>query len=135
MVWRYHGIPFFHFHIFFCCCLEETVKRTLGWERISSRLWSLFQKCHSENYLISAVFKVLNNDQVQYWKTPYIWRFYRHESKCMSILSWINIMKRKWAKMPWKLLVVQKSEPFLWRSFARHFSYYILLSLLKNPSF
>ena len=31
----------------------------------------------------------------------------------MLILSWINIMERNWAKMPWKLLVAQKSEPVL----------------------
>ena len=31
------------------------------------------------------------------------------------ILSWIKNMKQKWAKMFWKLLVAQKSEPVLWR--------------------
>ena len=27
------------------------------------------------------------------------------------ILSWVNIMKRKWVEVHWKLLVAQKSEP------------------------
>ena len=64
------------------------------------------------------------------------WRFYRYGSTYVLILSWINILKRKWAKMPWKLLVAQKSEPVLWRTFARHFTYYyILLFLWNKPSF
>ena len=25
-------------------------------------------------------------------------------------VNWINMMKQKWAKVPWKLLVAQKSE-------------------------
>ena len=44
------------------------------------------------------------------WKTPYSWRFYGHGS------TWVNITKRKWAKMPWKSLVAQKFEPVLWRT-------------------
>ena len=58
------------------------------------------------------------------WKTPYSWRFYRHGPTYVSILSWINIMKQKSAKVPWKLLVAQKSDPVLWRTFARHFTHY-----------
>ena len=60
------------------------------------------------------------------------WRFYRYGSTYVLILSWINILKRKWAKMPWKLLVAQKSEPVLWRTFARHFTYYYILLFLWN---
>ena len=49
------------------------------------------------------------------WKTPYSWRFYGHGSTYVLILSWINMTKRKWAKVPWKLLVAQKFKPVLWR--------------------
>ena len=38
------------------------------------------------------------------------------------ILLWVNIMKRKWAKVPRKLSVVQKPDPALWRKF--HLLYY-----------
>ena len=43
------------------------------------------------------------------WKTPYSWRFHRHGSTDMLILSSINIMKRKWAKMSWKLFLLHKN--------------------------
>ena len=34
------------------------------------------------------------------WKTPYSWIFYGHGSTYAQTLSWVNIMKQKWAKVP-----------------------------------
>ena len=34
------------------------------------------------------------------WKTPYSWIFYGHGSTHVQTLSWVNIMKQKWAKVP-----------------------------------
>ena len=112
MVWRCHGISWFNFYFF---GLEPTVKRTLGWERSLSRLWSLCRKFHSENYLISAVFKVLNNYKAHWKRYLEDARFHGHRSTNAIILSWINIFKQKWVKVTWKLLVAQKYEPVLWR--------------------
>ena len=70
------------------------------------------------------------------WKTPYSWRFYGHGSSYVLILSWINMMKRKWAKIPWKLLAAQKFEPVLWRLLHQHISLIIIFFFLWNkPSF
>ena len=40
--------------------------------------------------------------------------------------SWVNVMKPKWVKVPWKLLVVQKSEPVLWRTLHQDISLIIV---------
>ena len=111
MVWIYHGIPCFHIYFFY---VEATVKRRLGWEQVSSRSWLLFLKCHSESYLISAVFKVLNNNEA-HWK-----RHLKDTIELKILRRRINIRvnsfldkyrETKMAKMPWKLLVAQKFEP------------------------
>ena len=114
-------VPWYSIFSFLFFCSEATITRTLGGERFSSRLW------HSESYLISAVFKVLNNYRHidnGIWKDS--WRYYGHGSTYVLILSWINIMKQKWAKMPWKLLVVQKSEPVIWRTLHQDISLIII---------
>ena len=48
------------------------------------------------------------------------------------ILSWLNIMKWKWSKVPWKLLVAQKSEPVLWRTLHQKISLIIVLFLASE---
>ena len=111
MVWIYHGIPCFHIYFF---CLEATVKRRLGWEQVSSRLLLLLWKCHSENYLISVIFKVLNNYEAH-------WQRHLKDTLQLKILQTrIDIRvnsfldkyhETKMAKMHWTLLVAQKFEP------------------------
>ena len=44
----------------------------------------------------SAVTRQINNG---IWKAPYSWRFYGQGSIYELILSWINIMRPKWAKV------------------------------------
>ena len=93
-------------------------------------LVTVMVKCHSESCLISAIFKVLNNYKAQLTAV-----FQRHLSvenfiwTCINIcvcFSWVNIMKRKWAKVPWKLLPAQKSEPVLWETLHQDISLIIL---------
>ena len=51
------------------------------------------------------------------WKAPCSWRFYGNRSTYVLIIFWVNIMNRKWVKVPGKLSVVQKYELVLWRTF------------------
>ena len=43
------------------------------------------------------------------WNLLYSWRICGHGSTYMLILSWVNIMKWKWVKMPWEFSAAQKS--------------------------
>ena len=61
----------------------------------------------------SAITRHIDNG---FWKTLCSWRFYRHGWTYVIILFWVNIMTQKWAKVPWKLSVAQKSEPVLQRA-------------------
>ena len=123
--------------------LEATVKRTLGWEQFSSRLQLWFQKSVilkiTWYQLFSKFSTIMRHMDNEIWNTPY-------RLKILQI--WINIRVNSFldkyhetkmgenGKMPWKLLVAQKSEPVLSRTFARHFTYYyILLFLWNKPSF
>ena len=54
MVWRYHGIPFFHFYFF---CLEVTVKITLGWERFFVMVMVIISKVPFWNLLDISCFQ------------------------------------------------------------------------------
>ena len=49
-------------------------------------------KCHSESYLIAAMFKVPSQElwgtmTTVLWKTPYSWRFYRQGSRYIVTIS------------------------------------------------
>ena len=67
-----------------------------------------------ESYLILAVQSYFSTFTRHFgngvWKASCSWRFYGNGSTCVLILSWVNIIKRNWAKVPGKLSVVQKSE-------------------------
>ena len=47
------------------------------------------------------------------WKKLYSWRFHGHGSIYVLIIPWVNTRKQKWAKVRWKLLIAQKSQPVL----------------------
>ena len=86
MVGRRHDIPCFHF------------------------LFFLFRNNGKKNTWMTITRHIDNG----IWKILYSWRFYGHRSTYMLIFSWIHIMKRKLAKVPWKLSDAQKFEPVLW---------------------
>ena len=48
-------------------------------------------------------------------KSPYSWRFYEHGST-YGFIFLDKYYETKRTKIPWKLLVAQKPEPFLWRT-------------------
>ena len=87
--------------------------------------------------LISAVFKVLNNYEVH-------WQQHLKDTLQLKILlAWINIrvnsflhnlLKRIWAKMPWKLLVGQKCEPLLWRTLDQDISLTVVFFCLSETN-
>ena len=77
----------------------------------------LFWKLLDISYVQSSFSTFSRHSDNGIWKTPCRWRFYGNGSTYVLILSWVNIMKRKWAKEPGKLSDVRKSEPVLWRTF------------------
>ena len=118
MVGRCHSIPCFYF-LFFCS--DTTEKKNTSERTISVTimviiskvpLWSLL-----EGYYVPSSFSTIKRHiDNGIWKILYRWRFYGHRSTYMLNLSWVNIVKWKWAKAPGKLSVAKKSEPALWRT-------------------
>ena len=126
MVWRFHGIPCFYFYFFL---FRSNGKKNTWMRAIFVTVMVIISQVSTESYWMSAVFKVLTTSRHidnGIWKTTYNWRFCGHGSTYMLILSRVNIMKQKWAKVPWKLLVAQKSELVLWRTLQQGISFIIV---------
>ena len=101
---RCHGIPCFYMRMISVTVIVVTSK-------VMKVTWfSYVQNASSAN--------ARHIDKGIWWKL-YIWRFYGHGSTCMLILSWVNIMKWKWTKVPLKLSIAQKFETVLWRTLHR----------------
>ena len=81
----------------------------------------LFWKLPDFNYVQSSLRATLttftSHIDKGIWKASCSWRFYGNGSTCLPILSWVNIINRKWAKVPGRLWVVRKSNRVLWRIF------------------
>ena len=81
----------------------------------------LFWKLPDFNYVQSSLRATLTTFTSHIdngiWKASCSWRFYGNGSICLPILSWVNIINRKWAKVPGRLWVVRKSNRVLWRIF------------------
>ena len=70
------------------------------------------------------------------WKTPYSWRFYRHGSVYVQILSWLNIMKQKWAKVPGEYQLHKNPTQFFKEHWTKTFHLLFYAFFLSNkPSF
>ena len=113
-----HGIPCLHFLFF---CLEATVKKNTWMRTISATVMVIdsevrFWKLLDFSYVQSSFWTITRHIDNGIWKIHYSWRFYGHGSTYILILSWINIMKWKWERVPCKLSVAQKSEPVLRRT-------------------
>ena len=102
-----HHVSFllFFFVIFCCfyccfCCLESMVGKYIWIRTTFFAVILVFWKCYPENYLIITILKVSSQ---QLWgtlttafrKTTYNWRFYRHGSTYMLILS-SRLQKTSW---------------------------------------
>ena len=96
-------------HVYGSCFKSAVLKVT--W-------FQLFQSSFSAitRYIDSGIWKILDS-----------WRLYGYGSTYMLILSWVNIRKLKWTKVPWKLLVAQKLEPVLWRTSHQNISFLLVL--------
>ena len=113
-------------------CLEPTIK-TNNWMRmipitimviISNVLfWKLLVITNIKSYF-STITRHIDND---FWKTSCSWRFYGHGWTYVTILFWVNIMTKNWAKVPWKLSVGRKSESVLQRALHQDISLIIAL--------
>ena len=111
----------FRVYIFYFFCLEATVKKNTWMRTISVTVIAIisevpFWKLLGFSYVQSSFSKITRHIENGIWKILYKWIVYRYGSTYTLILSWVNIMKLKWAKIPWKLSVAQKSEPVLWRT-------------------
>ena len=128
MVGRCHGIPCFCSSFF----LEATIWKNT-WLRINSVTVMviiskvLFWKLLGFSYIQTSSSTITRHIDNGIWKILYSWRFYGHGSTFMLILSWVNIIKWKRAKVTWKLSVAQKSEPALWRTLHQYISLFIVL--------
>ena len=118
IVGRCHGIRCFHFLFF---CLEATVKTNSSMRAICATVMViisdvLFWKLLDFSYMQSSVSAITRRIDNGIWNILYSWRCYGHGSTYMLIFYSLNTMKRKLAKLIWKLSVAQNSEPVLWRA-------------------
>ena len=124
---------------FFIFCLEATVKKNTWMRTISVTVMViiskvLFWKLLDFSYVQRSFSTITRHIDNGIWKIFYSWRFYGHGSTYKLILSWVNIMKWKWVKVPWKLSVAQKSEPILWRTLHQDISLIIVLCFASQTN-
>ena len=134
MVFRFCGIP----HIYFFC-LEPTLKKTtLGWEQFPSVsliiLKALLRKLLNISFVLSFFSKITWYIDNGTWETPYSWRFFGHGSTYVLILSKVNIMKQKWAKVPAKLSVGLKVKTVLQRTLHQSISFIIVFFFFSQTN-
>ena len=122
-------VPWYSLFSFLFFCLEPMVKKNIWMRKISVKVmviiskvlfWKLLdisKNISDISYVQSTFLTFTRHIDNGISKTPCSWRFYGNGSTYVLILLWMNIMKRKWAKVSRKLSVVQKPEPVLWRIF------------------
>ena len=126
IVGRCRDSPCFHFLFF---CLEATVKTTTWMRMISITVMVIVSKV--------LFWKLLDFSYVQRSQLPVILTaafeiyFTVEDFTDMDQHTCKFIMKWKWAKVLWKLSVVQKSEPALWKTLHQniHLLLYCFLAL------
>ena len=143
LVWRCHGIPYFHFYFFLS---NPMVKKKIWMRQISVTVmvitskvlfWKLLdisKNISDISYVQSTFITFIRHIENGISKIPCRWRFYGNGSTYVLILPWANIIKQKWANVSKKLSVIQKPEPVLWRTFHLLYSC-ILLFLSSKPRF
>ena len=81
MLWSCHGIPCFHFSFLF----RSNSKKNTRMRSTFVTVMVLFQKRHFGGYLISAIFKILNNCEAH-------WQQHLKDTLQLKILqTWINM--------------------------------------------
>ena len=96
----------FRVYIFYFFCLEATVKKNTWMRTISVTVIAIisevpFWKLLGFSYVQSSFSKITRHIENGIWKILYKWIVYRYGSTYTLILSWVNIMKLKWAKIPY----------------------------------
>ena len=127
--WLLNGMKalwYFLFSFLFFC-LEPTAKRNTWMRTISvvvmviiSKVlfWKLFDISKNVSDVSQSTFLTFTRHIGNViWKTSFSCKICRSGATYVLILPWVNIMKRKWVKVPGKLSSVQKSEPVLRRTF------------------
>ena len=132
MVWRCHGIPYFIFIFLF---RTNGKKEHLDENDFHFRYGNYFESAIMKVNWYQLCPKSFLNTYEAHWQ-----RNLKIEDLKLKILqqwiniransSLVNIMKRKWAKVPGKLSVAQKSELVLWRAF--HLLLYSYFSLKQT---
>ena len=114
--------------------LEPTVTKDIWMRATSFTVMIIFRECHSERYLITAIF-IVRSQQLRatltaaFWMTPDSWRFYGRGSTYVLIFLGETIMKWISTKMPTKLSAVQTIfHQYRWW----HFTYFCMLLFLSN---
>ena len=117
------------YSVFSFLFLEPMVKKNIWTRKISVTVmviiskvlfWKLLdisKNISDISYVQSTFLTFTRHSDNGISKKPCSWRFYGNGSTYVLIFPWVDIMKRKWAKVSWKLSVVQKPEPVLWRIF------------------
>ena len=135
--WPLNGMKFRWYSVFsfLFFCFEPTVEKNTWMRTISIKVMVIISKVLLWKLLDTSYFQspfstIMRHIDNAIWKTPCNWRFCGHASTYLLILSWVSIMKWKWAKVPGKLSFTQKSEPAFWRTF--HLLLDSSFSLKKN---
>ena len=115
----------------FIFCLEPTVREQLD-ENDFCHCYVIFSKLPSWKYLIKPCSNFFRNNCKRLWQRHfeaihYNWRFYGHGSPYKLIFSWVNIFKRKSAKVP-ELIYLHDNPACASKNIAQtHFTYYCML--------
>ena len=99
----YEDTMIFCFNFYFS--FRTTSKRTARWKRFPSLLWYFFFESTILKLPDQAMFKMLlqqlqNTLTTAFDAINYSLRFYRHGSPHELIFPWVNVFKRKSAKLP-----------------------------------
>ena len=117
---RYSVFLFLFFFLFRCNGKKKTWMRTMV---IISNVpfWKLLDISYFQSYQ-----KVQSTLTTTFERHHSVEDFIRTWVNIRVYFSWVHVMKPKWVKVPWKLLVVQKSEPVLWRTLHQDISLIIV---------
>ena len=136
MIGRCDGI---FIHSFFIFCLEATEEkntwmRTISVKVIVSISKRVFWKLLDFSYVQSSFSTITRHTDKGIWKILCSWRFNGHGSTYMLFLSWVNITKWKWVKVPWKLSFAQKIETVRWGKLHQDISLIIVFLFASQTS-
>ena len=93
LVWRCHGIVCVYFYLYiYIFCVEKQRFYKISIRPTSATVMVIFSKVLLQTLLYHSYVKVSSQElqdtlTTVFWRTPYGWRFYRHGSRYVLILS------------------------------------------------